>query len=158
MFPTTPGSASPDYNGGQLDAFVLTLDLFLQGAEPFGSSTASCRGPLLLNATRMPAPGASDFSLYLTGAPPLSSGLILFGTAVTTPTSVLGAGLWLDRQRYIGRAFVVTDADGYMDHPLPISLATSGRRISAQAWIRNTQLCPGTGTWSASNGLTITVQ
>lgn len=158
VFPTTPGSASPGYNGGQSDAFVLTLDLFLQGAEPFGSSTASCRGPLLLNATMMPAPGTPDFSLYLSAAPPLSSGLLLFGTAANSPTSVLGVGLWLDRSRHIARIPVVTDADGYLDHPLPIPPGTVGRRISAQALIRNTSLCTGASTWSASNGLTITVQ
>jgi hypothetical protein len=158
VFPTTPGSASPNYNGGQTDAFVLTLDVFLQGAEPFGSSTGACRGPLLLNATMMPAPGTPDFSLNLSGAPPLSSGLLLLGTATTTATSVLGVHLWLDRTRHIARIPVVTDADGYLDHPIPIPLATSGRSISAQALIRNTSLCTGTSAWSASNGLTITVQ
>jgi len=158
VFPTTPGSASPNYNGGQTDAFIVTIDLFLQGAEPFGASTASCRGPLLLNATMMPAPGTPDFSLYLSGAPPLSSGLLIFGTAAATPTTALGVDIWLDRHRPIRRIPVVTDADGYLDHPIPIPLATSGRRISAQALIRNTPQCAGTGAWSASNGLTITVQ
>jgi len=158
VFPTTPGSASPAYNGGQTDAFVLTLDLFLQGAEPFGSSTGACRGPLLLNATSMPAAGAQNFSFYLSGAPPLSNGWLLLGNAVATPTSIRGVGLWLDLNSHIVRIPVVTDGDGYLDHPLPIPLGTSGRRISAQAVIRNTALCTGAGVWSASNGLTITVQ
>ncbi len=82
----------------------------------------------------------------------------MFGTAAATPTTALGVDIWLDRNSRIRRVPIVTDADGYLDHPLPIPLATSGRRVSAQALIRNTQLCPGTGPWSASNGLTITVQ
>ena len=106
----------------------------------------------------MPAAGAQSFSFYLSGAPPLSSGWLLFGNPATTPTSILGAALWLDPNQHIQRVPVVTDADGYIDHPLPIPPGTSGRRISAQALVRTTALCTGTGAWSTSNGLTITVQ
>jgi hypothetical protein len=157
-YPTTPGAIQPDFSGGQSDGIATTLDLLLQGMESYGMSTPACVGPLAANATQMPAAGASTFSLYCSGAPPLATGWLLIGTASPTSTLSGGAAVWIALNRPWTRIPVTVNSDGYVETVLPLSAGASGKRVSCQYVFKNTPLCPGAGTLSASNGLTITVQ
>jgi hypothetical protein len=158
-FPTTPGTHSPTYNGGQTDAFVTTLELYLHGVEPFGDSTPACRGPLVTNVTEMPASGAQDFSFYCSGAPPLSTGWLVLGRERVAPARRLGVDVWVNLNPPVRIIPVMSDTDGYVDHPLSLANATSGGVLAAQFFFRTTAECPGSsGAWCASDAVRVTVQ
>lgn len=54
---------------------------------------------------------------------------------------------------------VMTDADGYVESPLPLPPGVpAGTRISAQYLFAPSAGCPGPLTWSASHALEITLQ
>jgi hypothetical protein len=158
LTPTTPGSHSSTYNGGQTDAFVATLGLYLAGIEPFGDSTPACRGPVVANATEMPAAGAPDFALSCSGAPPFSTGLLVLGRLRQAPVRRLGIDVWIDLASPVRLIPVTCDADGYVEERLPLTNAASGTVFSAQFVLRTTGSCPGSGPRCASDAVRVTVQ
>jgi hypothetical protein len=160
-YPTTPGALQPNYMGGQTDGVVTTLDLFLEGLRPTSPSEPGCRGPLMLNGTRMPVAGDGDFTLYCSGAPPHAQGqlrirkLPLHGFA-----SIPSGALTLETRGEIDEIAVVTDADGYVETPFPLTSCSPGQLFAFRYVFRNPASCPApTGEGScASNGLLVTVQ
>lgn len=156
--PITPGAFSPTFHGGLNDAYVATLDLFLQGIRTHGSPTAACRGPLSTNATRMPVAGDASFGFYCSGAPPSSTGWLLLGTEAPSPLMRGGAAIWLDVTRPIRRVGVQSDAHGFVERTMPLSAISAGTHFAAQFVFRNTATCTGTGALSASHALLVDVQ
>jgi len=157
-FPTTPGTLSPLYNGGQRDAYAATLDLLLQGVEAYGHSTQACLGPIQLHVTRMPVAGDGSFGFYCSGAPPSTSGWLLIGEPSPGRAPVGGAGIWLDLGKSVQRLAVTIDSQGYAEIPFSLLSQGVGDRFSCQAVFINTLACTGPGFLSASKPLTITVQ
>jgi len=157
-YPTTPGAFDSGANGGG-DAFITTFRPFLQGVEPHGSSTDSCHGPLIANATEMPRAAASTFGLYLSGAPALSQGLCFVATAPSSSGAAFGsATLWIAPDSIVRRIPVTTDALGFVETPLPIGTLAAGAQLWAQFVIRNAQDCTSGGRLVASNAVHVTVQ
>lgn len=156
--PVTAGSFDQTYNGGLNDGYVAVLDLLLQGTRAYGDSTPSCRGDLTMNVTRMPSAGAADFGFYCSGAPPSSFGWLILGTEASSPTPSHGASIWLDVTRRIARIAVQSDANGFVETPLPLTGFGSGIPFAAQYFFLNTSACSGQGPFSASHGLRIDVQ
>jgi hypothetical protein len=156
-FPTTPGSYAPNYQGGQSDAAVATLDLVLEGIRLYGASTPSCNGPLILNATRMPIRGERRFGLYGSQAPDAAIGWLLFGKPVAAPSDVGGAELWLDRSAPILRMPVHADSAGFLEITLPLSSIAPGTSFACQLLFANPAGCGGSA-FSSSNALVVTVQ
>jgi hypothetical protein len=157
-YPTTPNALSPTYNGGQMDAIVSTLDPYLEGVRPIGDSAPSCTGPLRLNAWQMPVAGDPDFGVYCSGAPPLASGWLLIGNPAPWPVLVNGLAVWIALGQPTRRVPIVSDADGYVEIPLSLSSLSRGQSSSMQCFFAGTPSCGGLGSWSASNGITITAQ
>jgi hypothetical protein len=157
-YPTTPGAFSPNYNGGQRDGVVTTLDLVLEGVELVGSSTPACLGPIQLNATRMPAVGDARFGFYCSGAPPSSQGWLVAGEGSTNPIPFGGASVWLNLGKPLRRIPITTNAEGYAEVSLPLNSVQTGNQFSCQALFQSTPTCGGAGAWSASQAVSITVQ
>jgi hypothetical protein len=155
-FPTTPNALSPTFVGGDTDAFATALDPYLEGVRPFGHSTRSCTGPLRLNAWKMPVAGDASFGLYCSGAPPGANGWLLKGTVAPSPAMLHGVEVWLAQP--FERIPVASDADGYVEIPQALTSALASESASFQCLFEGTPACGGTGSWSASNGITITVQ
>ncbi|HVS11459.1 MAG TPA: hypothetical protein VMS76_16440 [Planctomycetota bacterium] len=157
-YPTTPNALSPTYNGGQTDAIVSTLDPYLEGVRPIGDSSPSCTGPIRLNAWQMPVAGDPGFGIYVSGAPPSARGWLMIGSPAQAPVLVNGVKVWIALAQPTQRVPLVSDADGYVEIPLPLTAMTQGQSSSMQAFFAGTPTCGGVGTFSASNGITITVQ
>ena len=156
--PVTPGSFDQTFNGGVNDIVAAVLDLLLQGTSGLGDSTPSCRGAVTMNVTRMPSSGASDFGFWCSGAPPNAQGWLLLGREAQVPTLIQGAALWLDRSNRLLRIPVVSNADGFVETPLPLTAVPSGLHFAAQYVFLNTATCPGLGPWSMSHALLVDVQ
>jgi hypothetical protein len=156
-FPTTSGSYSPNYQGGQSDAAIVTLDLVLNGIRLYGSSTLSCNGPLVLNATRMPLSGDERFGLYVSQAPDDANGWLLVGTPVVTPGSAGGASLWIDRTAPIIQVPLHADQAGFLEVLLPLSSIAAGASFACQVVFANPAGC-GTSALAASNALIVAVR
>jgi hypothetical protein len=159
-YPTTSGAAQELRPGGQTDAFVSVLDLVPTGVRAFGRSTASCRGPVVLNAFAKPMQGATDFSLYASGLPPNATGRILVSDArLASAQSNTGVSLWVDVTSRLKRVPVTASADGFIDVVIPSLVANApGSRLFVQLVADGTAACGGIGTYCASNALEITVQ
>ena len=156
-FPTTPDAPFPSYQGGQSDAFIAELDLIAQGVRLIGRSSDACLGPLVLNALEAPRAGAAGFGFYLSQAPPSSSGWLLVGAPAITPAALLGVGFFLERGTTLQRIAFDTDAFGYAEIPWPLVAVPAGASFAAQALVRTSAECPGSGEWSASNAVGISV-
>lgn len=146
-FPTTPGALAPTYNGGGGDGFVTTMDLLLAGVEPLEEPPLPCRGAVQLNATEMPAAGASGFGLYVSGAPPGVPGWLVVRPLAAGPISAVPA---------VSAVALRVGAHGYAEIPLPLHSQNAGFQFRCRAYF----LDPGCGEGSlaASNALRITVQ
>jgi hypothetical protein len=86
-------------------------------------------------------------------APPDSYGFLGLGTPsiVVVPGGVSAASAM--------RIFPVqSDGYGWTETPFPIPTGVQGVTISCRYVFLNTASCPGSGPWSSSNGLTVTVQ
>jgi hypothetical protein len=158
-YPVTPGCFDPLGGGGQTDGMVTRMDLLPAGAVPYGTSTPSCHGPLVIGVTKAPAAGSSDFALYASGAPAGSLGVLGLSAGLPQPGySLAGLTLWIG----LGMELVVLPALAqsipYAEVAVPIPSGIAGLQVSAQFVFRNTAACGGAGTFSASNALTITVQ
>ena len=157
-YPTTPGAFDTGANSGG-DAFITTFRAFLQGVEPHGSSTRSCFGPLIANATEMPRAGAATFGLYLSGAPALSQSLCFVATAPSSSGAAFGSAmLWIAPDSIVRRIPLTTDALGFVETPLPIGTLAASAQLWAQFVIRKAQECTSGGRLVASNAVHITVQ
>jgi len=157
-YPTTPGSAQPDYHGGQTDAVITTFDLLLEGVDILGASTPSCRGPVQLNTTRMPLAGDAQFGLWCSGAPPFGAGWLLLGAPASSAQPVFGAEDWIDLSRRFVRRPILADRHGFAEIPLGGAIGPAGFAFGAQCVFLGTETCPGRTRLSASNGLCIRVQ
>jgi hypothetical protein len=157
-YPTTPGVPGPVPNGGQTDGVVTTMDLLLAGVTEYGGSAPACMGLLRMGVTEMPAAGASGFSVYCSGAPPLAAGIVVVGQPNPQRTSVFGASLLIRPARPWTSIPVLSGVDGYVETPLSLRTAIAGAQFACQYLFQNTAACGGTGSWSSSNALTITVQ
>lgn len=159
-YPTTSGAAQQTAPGGQTDALVSVLDLIPTGVRAFGRSTASCRGPLVLNAFAKPSQGAADFSLYASGLPPNTNARVLVSDArLISAESNSGVNLWVDVTSRLKRVPVTSSADGYLEVSIPALVAgLPGSQLFVQLVADGTAACGGLGTRCASNGLEITVQ
>lgn len=156
-YPTTPGSAQPNYAGGQFDATVSVLELHPQGVEPLGASTASCLGPLQLQVSRMPEVGATRFSRLCSAAPPNTAGWLLISSAPAQPTiSRSGATVYVDPASFTHQIPVTSDIAGFVEVQLPSLQSAVGARYYAQYLF--TGNCGTSSGWTASNALEITVQ
>jgi hypothetical protein len=156
--PTTPGAFDQTYNGGNNDCFAAVLDLYLQGTSGYGTSTPSCHGDLTMNVTQMPAAGAQGFGFYCSGAPPLAEGWLVLGLEAPAPTLVQGASVWLDPSHRLIRRRVQSNADGFVETPMPLTSAHSGQHFAAQYVFANTASCSGPGGFSASHAVLVDVQ
>jgi len=155
-YPTTPGAFATTGGG---DCFVTTFRPHLQGVEPYGTSTDSCHGPLVANATEMPRAGATTFGLYLSGAPAQSQGLCMVATAPSSSGPNFGsARLWLNPTTIVRRIPLTTDDWGFVETPLPLGPGAVGQEFWAQFIIRNALDCTTGGRLVASNAVHITVQ
>jgi hypothetical protein len=157
-WPTTPNALAPTYQGGLFDGAVTTFDLYLKGLDPCGSSSPSCKGPLQINGTEMPAEGAESFGLWCSGAPPLASGFLLLGDLLSQPIPWNGVELWIDPAAPFVRALTTSDEAGYAEIALPIPPGSQGQVLGAQYFFPGTAACGGPLTWTASSGLQITLQ
>lgn len=156
-FPTTPNSAFPQYAGGQSDAFVAVFELQPRGVESFGDSTPSCRGPIQMLASPMPATGATEFNLVCSAAPPNTPGWLLVSTGAAPAGSIRsGAALFADPNALIHQVAVTSDAAGWVDYPFPALLTSPGARYYAQFIFAGN--CGGLDGWCSSNAVEITVQ
>ncbi|MEQ1729142.1 MAG: hypothetical protein ABL982_12260 [Vicinamibacterales bacterium] len=156
--PTTPGAFQPNYAGGVLDAFVMTLDLHVDGVTPIGDGTPACHGPIVTEAWRSPASGASDFGLYCSGAPENARGALLIGRAASTPTMFGGATVHVDRASGFRARRVRSDQYGYLEMELPVPLLTPGATFTAQFLFQNHGACQEGTRYSSSNAVQIVVQ
>jgi len=157
-YPTTANAFQPNPLSTTWHGFATTLYLLHEGVRRRGESTPSCLGPLQLNTWSMALAGDSGFGFYLCGAPPSSSGWLLLGQPGSGPTTVGNAQLWLDPAQGIRRMSIQTDAEGYAEVPLALPAGSAGFGFAAQALIRNTSSCIGSGVFAASNAVTITIQ
>jgi len=155
-FPVTPGAFQTSYNGGQLDGLVTTLELYLLGVEPFGISKPSCLGPLTMNVTEMPAPGATRFAFWCSSAPPNAQGWLLLNEALAAPTQT-GRLAQLGFSGPFARIAVQSDAAGYVETPFPLTNFAEGDRFAGRYVFLNSPSCPPSGPATWSNGLEITV-
>ena len=140
-YPTTPGALSPNYNGGQTDGIVTTMDLCLQGVDLAGISIPSCLGPINANATTMPLAG-QPFGLYCSQAPPGAKGLLLTFSGEGL-TSILP---------------VQADSNGFLETSVGNLPNTPGKVLRYRYAFRNPQGCPGPALISTSNVVVIQVQ
>jgi hypothetical protein len=157
-FPTTANALQPNFNGGQHDGAVATLDLFLKGLLPLGASAPSCLGPLHLNGTEMPVEGASTFGLWCSGAPPNASGTLLVGDLLSQPMPWNGIELWIDPASASQSIPYPSDDSGYAEVAFPLGTGTQGAEWGAQAIFPATPTCTTSTTWSSSQALRIVVQ
>jgi hypothetical protein len=155
-FPTTADAFQTSYNGGQLDGLVTTLELYLLGVEPFGVSKPSCLGPLTMNVTEMPAPGATRFAFWCSAAPPNAKGWLLLNEASTAPVQS-GRLAQLGFSGPFARIPVQSDAAGYVETPFPLTHFTDGDGFAALYVFLDSPSCPSNGRFTWSNGLKITV-
>ena len=158
-FPTTPGSFSPNYNGGQRDGVVASLDLLLQGVRLAHHSKRSCLGPIALNAIEMPVSGTASFGFYCSGAPPLANGWLITDGGNLDAVSVSPSGrLLLSMPKSAQVIPVIANQEGYVETPFSLAGCAAGSEFKCRMLFNNTAACGGLGTWSASNSLIITVQ
>lgn len=156
-YPTTPGSAQPNFAGGQFDAAVTVMELHPQGVEPLGASTPSCLGPLQLQVSRMPEVGATRFSLLCSAAPPNTAGWLLISSAAAQPAVVRsGATVHIDPTVLSHQIPVTSDIAGFVEVQVPSLQTAVGARYYAQYLF--TGNCGASTGWTASNALEITVQ
>jgi hypothetical protein len=158
LYPTTPGSFQPNFNGGQTDGTAAALDLDLVGLEHLGDSVASCLGPIQIHGTQMPVAGSDGFAVWCSQAPPDAHGLLLLGTALTAPVQVGGLLLWINPFEPLVRIPVHTDGYGYVEVPLTLFSTPAGAQVSAQLIMRSTPSCLGAASWATSPALVITAQ
>jgi len=159
-YPTTPEAPFPEYLGGQTDVVVTSMDLLLEGVEPYGESTPACLGPLSIGVTEMPVAGAAEFALYCSGAPPDASGWLLVSSAAASlgQADPSQATLWIDPSRLVRRIWVQSDAFGYAETSQPLPPNAAGRDLHFQFLFVNPPACPGSATTSASAALKVTIQ
>ena len=155
--PTTFGTHSPSYIGGQTDGFVTTLDLYLDGVEPRGESTPSCRRTMHVNVTEMPVAGADDFFFYCSGAPSLAPGFLALGQLRGEPVQRLGVDVWIDFGSFARVVPTTSDQDGYAEIEWPLSESAEGAAFGAQAFFRGGG-CSGAGPWVATGAIEVSVQ
>jgi hypothetical protein len=154
----TPGVFNSTLRGIN-DAFVARMDLLPTGVNRYGTSSGACRGPIVMDVTRMPAAGALDFTMVCSAAPPLAVGWLLLGIAADPlGTPVLGARLHVSPANFVLPLQVRCSATGFAAVRLPLDRTWRGARIFAQFLWLNPSNCPGTGPLSSSNALEVTVQ
>jgi hypothetical protein len=139
-------------------ATVTALDCVPTGVELFGASTSACMGELQLNVLIMPQAGVSGFGFFLSQAPPNSSGWLVLGSEAGMSMPLAGAGFLLDPTRRLLRRAITTDGDGWCETPFPLDGVAPGMSFAAQALVRNTATCTGSGRLSSSNGVSVVVQ
>lgn len=149
-FPTTPGAFQETYNGGQNDGLITTLELYLSGVQPFGTSKPSCLGPLTMNVTEMPAPDATRFAFWCSAAPPNAVGWLVVQPAADAPMPSAFVPPAL-------RMPVQSDAAGYVETRFPLTGFVAGDRFLARYVFLNAPSCPPNAPVASSNGLEITV-
>jgi hypothetical protein len=156
-YPTTAGSVSPNYNGGQSDAFATTLQLLLDGVSSSGASIPACNGPLVANATSEPLHGNSEFGIYCSGAPPNSSGCMLIGSMSSLLQHIGGVSIGLHN---VYRLLPVqSDSLGYVETSIPIASGIpAGDTFSCEYIFVNPPSCSGLSSISTSNVLHVIVQ
>jgi hypothetical protein len=158
-FPVTPGAFGTTYFGGQTDAVVCRVELQPIGVLPYGSSTPNCHGPFLIGVTEQPAAGSNTFSLYASGAPENAIGLLgLSPLGNPWGRDVLGLTLWLGPSPGMAVLPVQAQSIPYAEVVIPIPLAAAGLEVYAQFAFQNTPTCGGSGTYSATNALKLTIQ
>ena len=154
----TPGVFNSTLRGSN-DGFIARMDLLPTGVHRYGRSTNGCRGPIVMDVTRMPAGGALDFTLACSAAPPLTVGWLLLGVApdpVGTP--FLGARLHVDPFNFVLALPITSTAAGYASVRVPLYRTWRGAHLFGQFLWANPATCVGSGPMSSSNALEIVVQ
>jgi hypothetical protein len=136
------------------------------GVVPYGSGTGGCAGVHGLNATGVPAIGASGFQLFSTGAPAGGVGIRLLAAApLASPADPFGLGFLLNVDPFGGGLSLAfqfhADAHGlgYAPLPIPSDPGLSGLTAYAQAlWLWTGTCQPSPLGLSSSAGVAITVQ
>ncbi len=157
-YPVTPGAFQEIYAGGQTDATLGVLELWLDGVQPVGASTPACLGPLVSNVTAMPQAGDAGFAFYCSSAPPSASGWLLVAGAVSPSAVQDGDLLLLDRASIQARFAALSSDAGYVEVPFSLANRVPGEVFAAQFVFGTTPSCPGTGERCSSQALEITVQ
>lgn len=154
-FPTTPG-ALQSAPGGQLDAFVCTLDLLPYepggpvGMTRHGTSSPGCRGPVWFQPNSIPAPGNARLAFLGNGAPRGSAGVFLLGTLPQSPARILNVDLLIDLR---GASLVlpaVSTPAGAWQQALPLPPSLPGLPLFVQ-WIWAESSACGRGPLAASH-------
>jgi hypothetical protein len=157
-FPTTAG-AYQSGPSGDWDGFACQLDMLPTGTARFGSSTASCLGPIALIPNKMPVAGDASFGLVTSAAPPNAVGVLGIGAAsLASGIPLLGVTLFLDLGQPLVLLGASADAHGWSEKLLPLPAASAGATVHCQiVWI-DLGSCGSPGAFSATNGLSISPQ
>ncbi|MEE9126273.1 MAG: kelch repeat-containing protein, partial [Planctomycetota bacterium] len=139
---------------------VISLRMFPDGVNPYGSGTASCKGNILMYVTHRPIPGETRFSVVSDNGPPSTFGFFAVGKAADIPGSTaLGFRTHLDLTKPILLLGANSNAAGRSTLNLPIpSTGVSGLSTFTQFVWANTQACGGQGTVSSSHGMAVKVR
>ncbi len=154
----TPGVFNSTLRGVN-DGFVARMDLLPIGVQRYGVSSGACRGPIVMDVTRMPAGGTQDFTVVCSAAPPSTAGWLVLGVAPDAAgTPVLGANLHVSVNNFILALPLTSSATGFGSVRLPLYRTWRGTSLFAQfVWV-NPPNCTGNGPLSSSNALQIVVQ
>ena len=153
-FAVTPGAYDTSHNG-EVDAFVSQIEMLPTGVEPYGTSSAGCKGQLYAGVTEQPRIDRPDFALTCSGGPANGGGALLLGVQrPPQPVPVLGIDLWV--LPTVAPA-ASSDAFGYANVRLP--LPNDPRLVGAKLYAQFVWASPcGAQGLSASDALEITVQ
>lgn len=149
-----PGAYDPSYNGN-LDAFVARLDMLPAGVGPYGSSTSTCSGTVVVAGTvgGRPQGGNAAFGVTVTGAPPNSQALVVIGGGAAS-TPVAGVQLLVNPAQPFVYYLVSTDVTGFGVIPLPIPPGLFNNLPLYAQFLGFDASC---GAFYASNGLAVTI-
>ena len=162
-FPTTPGAYRSVYPNNT-EGFVSRLDMLPEGVTAYGASSPGCAGTLVASVTSWPQVGNTAFSLTCTNAPTPASALgwlMLSGSALTTPVSLLGVDVWVNPSPVLVTLPATNSSQGFSEVPLPlpgIPALVNQSFVAQFVWADPTTgpTCPTLGL-SASQALDITV-
>jgi hypothetical protein len=146
-------------NAGKQDAFLAEFTMLPIGVEKFGFSTPGCLGHLYIGVTKQPVSGDASFGLFSSNSPPNALGALVLGVGASVGgIPLLGIMSWIDPQQGVVVYPSTTNAYGWSERGLPLPSGTTGLTAYAQFLWVDVSGCGVPGSFSASNGLAITVQ
>ncbi|MHC4077680.1 MAG: Kelch repeat-containing protein, partial [Planctomycetota bacterium] len=164
IYPVTIGDEIMVAGGGFREGFgasniVISLRMFPDGVNPYGTGTASCTGNVVTYVTHRPIPGETRFSIVSDNGPPGTSGFFAVGMAAdVTGSTILGFRTHLDLNKPIVLFAVNSNASGRSTLNVPVPKSATGLSAFSQFVWANTQGCGGQGTVSSSHGLSVAVR